>query len=185
MFELVVLTEFSDDEGPFTDARKLVIVKLNDGTEREAFDILTNVMNFWGGQLSAWGVLRRYNPFPVPAPPDGQALSREEARGLDIEIIQGVRFKMQQRLQRFNPSKSCSEPIDLGGSKLTFKIYKPNVTLDAVFTHKETGEEQRFSVDLTPEQPDELEALQSEDERQAFVFRLFQENVPKASNYAM
>jgi len=170
--ELIVLTEFSDEEGTFTDARKLVTVKLDDGTEREIFDILTNVINFWGQQLLRWGVLRGYNLFPLPEPPGSRSLSREEARGLDLEMIQGVRFKMQQRLQRYNPSKGCSEPIDLTGSKLTFRIYKPTVKLDAVFTHNETGEKRRFSIDLTREQAEVLQALQSEDEKQAFVRKL-------------
>lgn len=176
LYELVVSTEFSDDQGTFTDARKLVIVKLNDGTEREVFDIATNVINFWGEELVRWGMLKSYNPFPLPAPPGSWALSRDEARGLDLEIIQGVRFKMQQRLQRYNASKGCSEPIDLTGSKVTFKIYKPNVALDAVFTHNQTGEERRFSIDLTREQADALEALPSEEEKQAFVRRLLEQD---------
>jgi len=62
--EIIVLTEFSDDKGIFTDARKLVTVKLDDGTERDVFDILTNVINFWGQQLALWGVLKDYNLFP-------------------------------------------------------------------------------------------------------------------------
>lgn len=174
--ELVVFTEFSDDQGTFTDARKLVIVKLDDGTEREVFDIATNVINFWGEQLARWGVLNSYKPFPLPDSPGSWPLSRGEARGLDLEMIQGVRFKMHQRLQRFNASKGCSEPIDLTGSKLTFNIYKPTVPLDVVLTHNKTGEERRFSIDITREQANALEALPSEAEKQAFVRKLLQQN---------
>jgi hypothetical protein len=137
--ELVVFTEFSDDQGKFTDARKLVVVKLDDGTEREVFDIATNVINFWSEQLAQWGVLNSDKPFPSAAPSGSSALSRGEARGLDLEMIQGVRFKMHQRLQRFNASKGCSEPIDLTGSKVTFNIRKPTVPLDVVLTHNQTG----------------------------------------------
>jgi len=175
--ELIVFTEYSDDQGTFTDARKLVIVKLDDGTEREVFDIATNVINFWGEQLARWGVLNSYTPFPLPTPPGSSALSRGEARGLDLEMIQGVRFKMHQRLQRFNASKGCSEPIDLTGSKLTFNIYKPTVPMDVVLTHNQTGEERRFSIDLTRKQANALEALLSEEEKQAFVRKLLEQNL--------
>src|SRR5438094_5421638 len=49
--ELVVFTEFSDDQGKFTHARKLEIVKLDDATKREVFDIATNVINFGASNL--------------------------------------------------------------------------------------------------------------------------------------
>ena len=172
MYEQVVVTEYSDEQGIFTDARKVVNVKLDDGTERELFDIVTNVINFWGNALAAWGILQSYKPFPAPLPPGSGAISRDAAHGMDLEMIRGVRFKMHMRLQRFNPAKGHAEPLDLTGCKLSFGIYEPKFVLDGGFIDARTGEKRTFSIPLTQEQVGAIEALQSDDEKQAFVRKL-------------
>jgi hypothetical protein len=122
--EVLFITEFSDDEGIYTDARKAVVVSLKDGTERDLFEVVTNVINFWGSHLASLGVLESFKPFSLPERPGSQWLLRSETGGLDIESIEGVRFKMQIRLQRFDNLKGYSVPIDLSRSDVAFRIYK-------------------------------------------------------------
>lgn len=172
IYEQVVVTEHSDDTGTFTDARKVVNVKLDDGTERELFDIVTSVINFWGEALAAWGILEGFKRFPVPLPPGNSAISRDAAHGMDLEMIRGLRFKMHMRLQRFNPVKGCAEPMDLTGCKLSFGIYEPKFVLDGGFIDARTGEKRTFSIPLTEDQVGAIDALQSDDEKQAFVRKL-------------
>ena len=174
--EVVVITEFSDSQGTFTDARKLVTVKLDDGTEREVFEIVTNVINFWGQELTRLGVLNGFNPFPLPDSPGTRLLLREEARRLDLEMMQGVRFSLRQRLQRYNQTKGCAELVDPTKHNLTFCIYKPNITLDLSLTHNESGEQHHFSIPLTEEQAKTFEALPTDDRKQEFIRQFIKEN---------
>jgi len=131
LHETIAVTEYEDAEGTYTDARKLVYVTLNDGSQREVFEVATNVINFWGQELARLGVVESYKPFPAPQVPGSIFVLRSDARGLDLKMIRGVRFTRQFQLMRFNPSKGFAEPVDLTGSDVMFRIFQPPDGLDA------------------------------------------------------
>src|ERR1700726_3822695 len=45
--EHVVVTRYQDDAGEYSDATKSIEITLKNGTKRELFDALTNVVNMW------------------------------------------------------------------------------------------------------------------------------------------
>jgi len=45
--ELVVYTHYRDEAGEYSDASKAIEITLKNGTTRELFDVLTNVVNMW------------------------------------------------------------------------------------------------------------------------------------------
>lgn len=175
--ESIVIVEYEDDQGTYTHSQKLVVAKLNDGTEREVFDIATNVINHWGAELVRLGVCDRYCPFPSPIDPGSVFVTRENARGLDLRIIRGVRFNPQFRMKRFDIEKGYAEPIDLTGSKITFNVYKP-IVMDVKLTDDASGQTRKFSVELDRRQAEEFEKAQSEQEKRALLEKLLA-NHPK------
>src|SRR6516165_8581907 len=60
IYEMNVITLYEDCDGEYSDAQKLVMVKLNNGTERDLFEVLTNVINFWGHELESFGVTKGF-----------------------------------------------------------------------------------------------------------------------------
>lgn len=45
--EQILLIEYEDDDGIYRYKEKTVVVNLVDGTKRNLFEVLTNVLNFW------------------------------------------------------------------------------------------------------------------------------------------
>jgi hypothetical protein len=176
VFELTVVTRYEDDQGEYSDTNKLVVVKLKDGSERDVSEVLTNVINFWGQELTKHQVLPRFKPFPLPVPPGSRPLTRADAKQrLDQEIIRGVRFKHMLRLQKYNSTTGKSEPIDLTGSQVHYRIYKPAYSIDIELTGP-AGEKVKTAFDLTDEQSMKWHEIETDEERRAFVQALVKEN---------
>ncbi len=62
--ELVVNTQFQDEQGEYSVASKSIDMALKDGTSRELFDVLTNVVNMWIDFLQAAGISGKATKFP-------------------------------------------------------------------------------------------------------------------------
>lgn len=57
IYECLISITYQDSEGEFRDSHKGVFVKLLDGTERDFFEVATNVVNMWCTELHSMGVL--------------------------------------------------------------------------------------------------------------------------------
>jgi hypothetical protein len=170
VFETTVTTEYEDENGPYFDTRKLVMVRLNDGSEHDLMDALTNVINYWGNELTQNGILKSFEPFPLPPHPGERFLSRTEAKAQqDLEAIQGVRFRLNFKLLKFDQALGQAEPIDLAGSELRFRIYEPS--LNVQLEHSVSGKKYSFTLKLNKDEAMEWHSLKTDEERQRFTIR--------------
>lgn len=169
IYETTVVTRYEDDDGEYTDSQKMVMVKLNDGSERDLFEVLTNVINFWGRELASYGVIKKFDPFTVPEAPGSRFIKRADAKKrLDTEMVRGLRFKHHMKLQKYDANKGTSEPIDLTGAKLHYRIYKPSYSLDVVLKNQ-NGQELKATFDLTEEESLKWHGLETEEQRREFL----------------
>jgi hypothetical protein len=175
IYELTVIIQYEDPDGTYQDAQKMVVVKFLDGTEQDILECLTNVMNYWGHEFVRLGFQESYKPFEVPPSPGDVYVSRDDARRLNTEIIRGVRFKQTMKLLKYDSATGKSEPIDLTGSKLQYRISKPSYVVDLHITHRTTGKEYTFELKLDEDQSLEWHSLRTDAEREAFSERLSQE----------
>jgi len=165
IYEMTVVTRYEDQDGEYSDAQKMVMVKLNDGSERDLFEVLTSVINFWGHELARLGVIKGFNSFTVPEAPGSRFIQRADAKKrLDTQILRGLRFKHQMKLQKYDTNKGASAPIDLTGAKLHYRIYKPSYSLD-VMLKNQNGEELKATFDLTEEESLKWHGLDTEEQR--------------------
>jgi len=166
--EELTLTQYQDDKGHFWHSEKTITVRLEDGTTRDLFDMMTNVLNMWCDILHDLGVLNKKHYFTVKkiAPP----LRRSEsgASQLDLEIIQGVRFSQRLRLQKYNYGTGEVEPFNLEGFHVRGRIYKP-ASLDIILRNDETGKEFKRTIELSQEETLQLEKLESDEQRTSFL----------------
>ena len=169
--EMVVLTEYTDEQGTYCDSEKIISVKLTDGSVRELGEIITNVLNFWLNELHAMKVMSKPRAFVLPT--KSKPVSRDQNVSPDLEMIQGVRFKQHWQLTRYNYETGAVEPIDLTGYQLKFRIYKP-AEVNLVLTHNETGKSITRTVLLNPDELDRFRQLRNDDERQNYLASLGQ-----------
>jgi hypothetical protein len=173
--EVTVITRYEDEQGEYADARTLVMVKCSDGVRRNLDTALTNVLNFWGEELKRLGVVD-YTQRPVPEPPGSRFVPRSEARPLNFEILQGLRWRQKFQLLKFDFSKGCSAPVDLSDVvKLEMKIYKPRYVVDIVGNLPGFAEPIKCSTELSEEQSFAVAALKTDAEREAYKNRLLVE----------
>lgn len=176
--EAVVSTEYVDDLGTFRCIEKQVFAKLEDGTERDIFEILTIVVNFWICYLHSAGVLEHCKVFDVRDANRPRRRSEISDGRLDLEMQAGVRFHQNFRMLRYNYEKMMREPIDLTGYQAEMKIYRPS-TYDFVLslTHNETGRVFTRTVVLNDAESRELEVCKTDSERRQFL-----EGLPSAQD---
>jgi hypothetical protein len=172
IYELVVVTEYRDEHGPYRHAEKNVMVRLVNGSVRDVEGVLTAAYNMWIRELRAFGLL---NGLQQAAPDVRPIPTREASSGaarLDLGIQRGVRFRAQFAFRRYNYGTGIAEPVDLSGYTGEFGVYSLAYTLDVVMRHDETGREIRLSIDLSSEQSLQYAALRTDDERQQFLSRI-------------
>lgn len=148
IYEQITLTRYEDEQGEYSYAKKLVLVSLNDGSIRDLFEILTNVLNFWLEELHKLGVIEYRKPIKIE---NSTIPSREESQ-LSLEITKGLSFKMRFQLLKYNYETKTTEPIDLTGKNVSFKILPLPEEVDIILTNNKNGEEIKRTIKLTEEQ---------------------------------
>lgn len=167
--EQLIFIEYEDDAGAYRYIQKTVVVKLTDGSERNLLEILTNVINFWEGHMLTLGVLSKARVFTHDADIRYRTRTECEANRLNFELVQGHRFQQTMRLLRFDKATGKAKPIDLSGSEVKFRIYKPKYDIDLSLTHDASGKTFKTEITLTEEESLILAHMSSDEERQAYV----------------
>lgn len=93
-YEVVIITQYEDQDGVYRFVEKVVDVRLTDGTIRNMHEVLTNVMNFWQTHLHSIGIVNKPRTYVLDS--DRQPKSRAECESshMNLELV-----------------KQCSQPI--------------------------------------------------------------------------
>jgi hypothetical protein len=167
--EQVLFTEYQDAAGAYTHAAKRITLKLVDGSKRDLFEVITNVVNFWLDELHTIGVRKRSPHYALPAQP--QHPSRADcAAGFTLEMVR-LAFSQAFVLQRFNYATGLIEPIDLTGAKVNFRMYKPSKAseLDLTLTHDHSGRSAFRSILISEAESHALNNLETPEQQHDFL----------------
>ena len=167
--EQLLLIEYEDAIGTYRYMQKTVVVKLADGTERNLLEVLTRVINFWEQHMFSLDLLQVARIFTYDSEIRARTRTECDANRLDFQLVQGQRFLQSMQLLRFDNSTGKAVPVDLTGSKVNFRIYRPKFEIDISLTHDATGQEFRKTMTLTEDEGAELSRLGNDTERQAYV----------------
>jgi hypothetical protein len=168
--EVVIITEYKDDKGPYRIAEKEIHINLNDGTTRILHECLDSVRRMWWSELIGLAVFPAPSSSPENAEPSPPLREQDGERArLDIQIRQGERFKQNMILKRFNYESMKVEPLDITGCEMSGGIYRQNYVAEFNLENSATGETLTRSVELTEEEHQSLLQLQSESEYQALL----------------
>lgn len=170
--EHILVIEYEDAEGAYRCTQKTVVAKLADGNERNLLEVLTNVINYWEGHLHSLGILAMQRTFVFEPPVRYRTRAECEQIRLDFQIVQGHRFKQSMKLLRFDASTGQALPIDLTGSEINFRIYKPRFDFDVSLRHEASGKEYTRTVVLSDEENEILAGMATDEERQVFAANL-------------
>lgn len=173
--EWVVITMYHDDSGEYKNATKSIEITLKDGTTRELFDVLTNVVNMWIAFFNAAGVSKRVAPFPHEN--RNRVITREEANGsMDLTVIQGLSFQPAYKIQKYNYEKGLPEPVDLSGGTVSFSVYDPRKMKTEVEFRMISPEGKNYvgSVELDQDEKNEFYSIADEKKKQEFMQKIMQ-----------
>lgn len=174
IFEELLSTQYRDNDGDYWDTRKVVTIKLVDGSQRVLHEVLTNVLNFWSQELGAIGVIAKELHFENEKQVVPPRRSESGAFPLNLEIVQGVRFQMKNRLLKYNPATGEAEPFDLTGAEMHMEVRRP-AQLTVVLRNGKTGKEFTRTIEVADNLWAEFQKLGSEEERRLFVSKLANE----------
>lgn len=167
--EQIAFIEYEDEAGTYRYVQKSVVVRISDGSEHNLLEILTNVINFWEQHMLSLSVLSKARSFTHDSAIRYRSRAECEANRLNFEIVQGQRFHQSMRLLRFNKATGSAETIDLTGSEVRFRIYKPKYDIELSLTHDASGKTYKVEITLTEEESLLLSRMLSDVERQTYV----------------
>jgi len=170
--ELIILTEYKDQDGTYHFVEKRVIAKLPDGTSRNILEILTNVMNFWQAHLHSLGIVSKPHTYTLDSHQQPKTRTECESSRLDLVIVKGLRFHLAMLWQRYNYETGTIDPVDLTGAEAEMNIYRPRYDVDLSLTHEATGAKSKKTVTLSEEESQILAGLRTDSERQDYVYSL-------------
>lgn len=165
--ELVILTEFEDDEGTYTDCEAVVNVVCSDGVTRCLDDAILSTLNYWGNELNRMGV-RKFKPFEYQPYPGTRFVAREDAMSVNFVVTQGVRFQVRHQFLKFDAKLGYATPVDLTGAEVEFRISRPAHTLELTVTLPDRSETVSVSINLNDDQSQRYLRIGTEEERQVF-----------------
>jgi hypothetical protein len=170
--EQVVHTQYRDEVGEYSDATKSIEITLKNGTTRELFDVLTNVVNMWIDFLQASGISGKATQFPHED--RNRIVSREDAGEMDLAITQGVAAELGFKLQKYNYEKGLPEPVDLTGSEISFTAYDPRSMKTEVAMELTSPEGKKYvgSVELDSEEKEEFFLLKHKAQQDEFMQKI-------------
>lgn len=175
--EVIVVTEYSDENGIYRIAEKEIHIKLSDGRVQLMHECLDAVREMWWRELQRLGVLpMTMNDVPNPRTPFPPCREQEgEAALLSIKLMQGERFKQAMILQKYNYQTNRLEPIELSEGLLQSSIYQESRGFDLMIKNRKTEEEKVVQVPISDSEHEEIMGLQSDDDRQVLMLRLARE----------
>jgi len=176
IFELLVTVQYEDGTGTYFDTDKIVVIRLEDGSELDLPEALTNVINFWGSFLVDIGARSTYKPFPRIERPGEKYVLRDKARRVDMEMVRGLAFRGGIRPMSFNPALGHAEPVDLKQfSEARMNVRRRRLSADVFLTDPATAIEYKTTLELDENETERLEALQTKEEHEAFLRQLIDE----------
>lgn len=170
IYEQVTLTRYEDVQGEYYFAEKVILVKLDNGSSKNIYEILTNVLNFWLIELHSLGVIEYREPVTI----ENKIPSRENSK-LDLEITKGLNFRMNFQLLEYDYKTNTKKPVDLTGADIKFVISPLPSDVDVVLTNEETGEEIKQTMKLSEEQSHKIVKM-NEQEASDFLMQIAKEN---------
>jgi hypothetical protein len=165
VYEIVISTEYIDNDGEYYHIEKSVFAKLDDGNERDLNDIIINVMNMWITELNRIKTLVNY---PLIKVPKFKIPKRTKNSGhLNLYAMQGLRFGPKFKLQKYNYQKGIIEPVDLTGAEIKMSVYKPKYT--GTLTFFKDGNEICIEIEIEDDELKKLNKLTEEEKINSFL----------------
>lgn len=166
--ENLVCTRFSDQDGEYNHQEKIVEVELVDGSRRDIYEILTNVVNMWFDELHRIGAIDWRQPIQLNRQ---DLVSREDASSVALQMTQGIQWKQRFRFQQYNYESNEIEPVDLSGAKdIIFTVHKPQTF--EVEMRDTSGMKFAREIELTPEQAGELKQIDDPSQRDQYLWEI-------------
>lgn len=166
--EILVRTRFRDQDGEYDHQEKIVGVELVDGSERDMYEILTNVVNMWYDELHRIGAIDQRQPIQLKR---RELVSREDACCVALRLTRGIRWRQHIRFQQYNYDANEIEAVDLRDAEgIRFTARKPpafEIEMDDALGVKSTRE-----VELTLEQVGELEQIDDPNQRNQYLLEI-------------
>lgn len=168
IYEIMVCTKYQDEQGEYEHCEKVVEVKLRNGSTRDIYVVLTNVMNMWFEELHQIGVIEERHP--LESKNQGIVL-RDSATSIDLSMTKDIQWKQQVRLQRYNYESNEFELVDLSNyDKIAFTIRQlPTFELELI---DDSGQKTTREVQLTPDEAKTLQSIADEADRYSFLWKV-------------
>lgn len=174
IYEELISIQYEDERGTYWDTKKAVTLNIVDGSKRDLHEVMTNVLNYWAQELNTLGIITKSLRFEMEGHVIPPRRSETGAFPLNLEIVQGVRFRMNNRLLKYNPATGQAEPFDLTGAEMHMEVRKP-AHLTVSLRNNKAGKEITRIIEVEDNVWADFQRLETEEERRSFISKLVEE----------
>ncbi len=168
IYQIMVCTKYKDQHGEYDHCKKVVEVKLVDGSTRDVYEVLTNVINMWFDELHQIGAIDQRLPIQLQKQ---DIVTRENASNVDLQITQGIQWKQHMRFQQYNYETNEIEAVDLSDAEnIVFTVRKPQTF--ELQLGDDSGLKATKQVQLTREQAGKLEQIEDANQRSQYLWEV-------------
>jgi hypothetical protein len=166
--EVVILTTYHDEKGKYCIAEKEIQVELNDGTIKILHECIESVRNMWSIELLALGVIDSlYPPAKIQNYPPLREHDGENAI-MNLTAKRSEGLKQLMIFQDFNYETMKAEVRNVDPSNLSGAIYRQTYCAKIFIQNEKTGCVYNVDVELTEEEKQQFDGLNSESEENIF-----------------
>jgi hypothetical protein len=170
IYEQIYITQFSDEDGEYTDCRVSVIASCTDGVIRNVDRAVVGVFEYWRRLLWELDVNTHPSCWLLSETEDGFVM-RAKARNPNFEILNTVRWSSRMQILKYNSFDQRSYPVELSGAKIEMNIYRPAYTV-GVRVEMENGAVLSGEIGLSESEAQEYHRLTDDAAREAFVRKI-------------
>ena len=128
IYEVLVITEYVDESGLYTDCMSCVHANLVDGTIRDVVDAVRNVLNMWKLKLVEMGIDSIYMPSKsLYVPP----VSKQDSRNPNLRLTKGIANQLNMKFMKYDYESNTVVGKELpGADKVILKMWRnPELTV--------------------------------------------------------
>lgn len=166
IYEIIVITIYSDSLGKYTHVEKTIELKLDNGTLRDLHEVIIHVLNMWIGEFKRLNIIKNFRPITLPSK---KIYKRSKKSGvLDMEAMRNHSFGPKFRLQIYNYEKKIIEPFDLTGTTINFNMRKLMYQICLTFSNDKR--EMSIEVELDDKQLKKFQTIKTHEQQVEYLF---------------
>jgi hypothetical protein len=162
IYEEIVSTTYLDKKGEFQHIQVEVVAELDSGERIVLFELLTEILNMWIGQLNSIGLFLDLPLFSI----NSKRLPRRNKNSDLLKITSTpTMYARRFRIQKYNYELKKIEAVDISNSKISMNLYAKTYPVEITINQAKSNEPITLKMELTESEFKKINKIKDSNEQ--------------------